>query len=101
MKITAADREFMQSIERGEWREINDGASTILEAQRIAAASTTKTERMNVCISSTDLKAPKARVLKEGLPYQTLVTSVLRKYVSGQLKEVKQFCQLVCGAKRQ
>ena len=45
---------------------------------------------MNVRISSADLKALKARAIEEGLPYQSLVTSVLHKYVTGQFEEVEQ-----------
>ena len=83
------EREFIQSIERGEWREIEDVASAIAEARHIAAATLVKSERMNIRISSADLKALKARAIEEGLPYQTLVTSVLHKYVTGQLQAVE------------
>ena len=59
-----------------------------MEAQQIAAATIDKSERMNARVSSADLKALKAAI-EEGLSYQTLVTSVLHKYVTGQLEEVK------------
>ena len=83
------EREFIQSIERGQWREIDDVACAVVEAQRIAAATIAKSERMNIRISSADLNALKARAIEEGMPYQTLVTSVLHKYVTGQLEEVR------------
>ena len=60
-----------------------------MEARHIAEATLAKSERMNIRISSADLKALKARAIEEGLPYQTLVTSVLHKYVTGQLQAVK------------
>ena len=75
--------------ERGQWREIDDLAPAVVEAQRIVTATIAKSERMNIRISSVDPKAPKARAVEEGLPYQTLVTSVLHKYVTGQLEEVE------------
>ena len=84
------EREFIRSIERGEWREVGDLASAVVEARQIATATLAKSERMNVRISSADLKALKARAIEEGLPYQSLVTSVLHKYVTGQLEEVEQ-----------
>ena len=84
------EREFIRSIESGEWREVGDLASAVVEARQIATATLAKSERMNVRISSADLKALKARAIEEGLPYQSLVTSVLHKYVTGQLEEVEQ-----------
>ena len=84
------EREFISSIESGEWREVGDLASAVVEARQIAAATLAQSERMNVRISSADLKALKARAIEEGLPYQSLVTSVLHKYVTGQFEEVEQ-----------
>ena len=43
---------------------------------------------MNIRISERDLKALQRRALQEGLPYQTLVSSILHKYLSGSLNEV-------------
>ena len=45
-----------------------------------------KDQRMNIRISRTDLNRLKAKAAEEGIPYQTLVTSVLHKYVSGNLR---------------
>ena len=83
------EHELIQSIERGEWREIDDVASAVAEARQIATATLVKSERMNIRISSADLNALKATAIEEGLPYQTLVSSVLHKYVTGQLQAVK------------
>ena len=41
---------------------------------------------MNVRISSRDLNALKKRALSEGIPYQTLIASVLHRYVEGRLR---------------
>ena len=49
-----------------------------------------KSERMNVRMSPKDLKDLKVRALQEGMPYQTLVSSVIRKYLSGRLVEKEQ-----------
>lgn len=55
-----------------------------------AAAERTvrKDKRINIRISPRDLEAIQRRVLQEGMPYQTLVASVLHKYVSGGLIDV-------------
>ena len=52
------DRELVRSIESGEWHEVDDLQSAIAEAQQIASATLAKSERMNIRISSVDLKGP-------------------------------------------
>ncbi|MFP4696751.1 MAG: hypothetical protein ACOC48_03675 [Thiohalospira sp.] len=47
-----------------------------------------KDRRINIRLSSRDLNALQRRALEEGLPYQTLVASILHKYVSGTLKDL-------------
>ena len=44
-------------------------------------------QRINIRLSSGDLQAIRSRALQEGVPYQTLISSVLHKYVSGTLQE--------------
>jgi len=60
-----------------------------LHLARLAEATFRKDKRINIRISSRDLEALQRRALQEGLPYQTLVASVLHKYVSGGLREIK------------
>jgi predicted DNA binding CopG/RHH family protein len=83
-----SDNELMQSVENGEWKTVLN----IDEMKRnfIKAASETalKDYRINVRISKRDVEALKTKALEEGIPYQTLVTSILHKYVTGNLSEV-------------
>jgi hypothetical protein len=43
--------------------------------------------RVNIRLSSGDLSDIQVRALEEGVPYQTLIASVLHKYVAGRLAE--------------
>lgn len=52
-----------------------------------ARATATKDRRVNIRLSSGDLRDIQARALEEGIPYQTLIASVLHKYVTGRLAE--------------
>ena len=66
--------------------------ATKAELQRLrdaARATAVKDKRVNIRLSSADLMDIQARALAEGMPYQTLLASVLHKYVSGQLTEKK------------
>jgi hypothetical protein len=53
-----------------------------------AKATFRKDRRLNIRLSSKDLEVIQKRALEEGLPYQTLVSSLLHKYASGRLREV-------------
>jgi predicted DNA binding CopG/RHH family protein len=79
------ERELIESIEGGNWTEVDHMSEAIEEARLIAQATTAKSERMNIRMSEKDMKALKAKAIEEGLPYQSLVSSVLHKYVNGRL----------------
>ena len=52
-----------------------------------ARATAIKDRRVNIRLSSGDLSDIQVRALEEGVPYQTLIASVLHKYVTGRLAE--------------
>ena len=81
------EQEIIESIERDEWVSVTNLPDAVAEARSIATATLRKDRRMNIRISDRDLKSLKARAAEDGIPYQTLVTSVLHKYVSGRLTE--------------
>jgi len=84
---TREDKEIIESIENGEWKSI-DNLEEMKKKLIIAASETAiKDYRINVRISKRDVEALKTRALEEGIPYQTLVTSILHKYVTGKLEE--------------
>ena len=53
-----------------------------------AAQTFKKDKRINIRLSSRDLSAIQRRALAEGMPYQTLVSSILHKYISGSLYDI-------------
>ncbi len=81
------ERDLMESLDRDEWVPVGNLPDAVAEARSIASATLRKDRRINVRISDRDLKGLKARAAEEGIPYQTLVTSVLHKYVSGRLTD--------------
>src|ERR1043166_8401659 len=88
MKIDADEKELLQSVERGEWKSAGGGKRERTRYSRYAKATFKKDRRLNIRLSSKDLEAIQKRALAEGLPYQTLIASLLHKYASGRLKEV-------------
>jgi predicted DNA binding CopG/RHH family protein len=85
-KVDADDKELLESVERGEWKSAGGGKRT--RYARYAKATFRKDRRLNIRLSSKDLEAIQKRALAEGLPYQTLISSLLHKYASGRLKEI-------------
>ncbi len=86
-KLDPEEREILESVEAGEWRSVANTGAEVKRFQEYARATFRKDQRINVRISGKDLEALKKRALIEGIPYQTLIASVLHKYVSGRLKE--------------
>lgn len=82
----ASEQELLQAFERGEFVSVATKAD--LAAYRAAARATAlKDRRVNIRLSSGDLRDIQVRALQEGVPYQTLIASVLHKYVTGRLVE--------------
>ncbi len=87
MKLDAAEKDLIESVERGEWRSAPGGKRARERYARQASATFRKDRRLNIRLSSKDLEAIQKRALAEGLPYQTLIASLLHKYASGRLIE--------------
>ena len=83
------EREIIGSLEADEWISVVDADANKAEATEIARSTMRKDRRMNVRISERDMRNLKIRAAEEGIPYQTLVTMVLHKYVTGQLTETR------------
>jgi predicted DNA binding CopG/RHH family protein len=86
-KENILEEEILASFERGEWQSSSKGKSEIARFAAIASASLAKDKRVNIRISSRDLDDIQAKAAEEAIPYQTLMSSVLHKYVTGRLVE--------------
>ena len=83
------EQEILASFERGEWRSVRNQKGEIARIRASASATLLKNKRVNIRISSLDLEGLQARAAEEGVPYQTLMASVLHKFVSGRLVEAQ------------
>jgi predicted DNA binding CopG/RHH family protein len=81
------ERELLESYERDEWKSVSDLKSASERYQNYADATFKKDKRVNIRISQKDLVAIQKKALSEGIPYQTLISSILHKYISGRLAE--------------
>ena len=86
VKLTQKEKDIRASVERGEW-SATVKRSELRKYQEAARQMLKKDARLNIRISSQDLKNLQKRAMEEGLPYQTFVSSLLHKYVTGRLVE--------------
>ena len=86
-KLDHDEKEILDSFERGEWRSVTGAKREKTRYARYARATFRKDRRLNIRISSKDLEAIQKRALEEGLPYQTLISSLLHKFAAGRLRE--------------
>jgi len=88
-KIDAYELEVLESFEKGKLKSV--ATKSELEKIKAAARATAiKDRRVNIRLSSVDLSDIQVKALEEGVPYQTLIASVLHKYVSGRFVEKSQ-----------
>ena len=85
--LDAEEKEILEAFEKDQLQPIANRVEELRKHREYAAATFTKDQRINIRISPRDLQALKKRALREGIPYQTLVASVLHKYVDDQLVE--------------
>ena len=86
-KLTQEERALRIAVERGEWRSVKDLEKVRARYQGYARATLKKDRRINIRLSTKDLETLQMLAIEEGIPYQTLIASILHKYVSGSLVE--------------
>ena len=90
MEQTELDREeqdLLTSFEAGEWQSVPNLPAETERYRQQARATLKKDRRVNIRLSTGDLEAIQRRAVEEGIPYQTLMASVLHKYAAGSLFE--------------
>jgi predicted DNA binding CopG/RHH family protein len=79
--------DMLKAYEGGVLKSISPTKAKLSKFKAAASATFIKERRVNIRLSSPDLMDIQARALEEGLPYQTLMASILHKYVAGRLVE--------------
>jgi predicted DNA binding CopG/RHH family protein len=87
LNLSKEEKKLLSAVEAGEFESV---LTKKRRAELVAAAKNTtrKDKRINIRISNRDLMAIQLKASKEGIPYQTLVSSIIHKYISGSLKDV-------------
>lgn len=88
-KLSKEEKEILESFEKGEWVPVADFSRRKKELMEYARNTLRKDRRLNIRISEKDLVELQRKAVKEGLPYQTYVSSIIHKFVNGTLVEAK------------
>ncbi len=86
-KLNKEEQKIFKSVEKGKWESVENLDREIKKTRAIARATIIKDRRMNIRIAQKDLKDLKVKAMEEGVPYQTLVSSIIHKYLAGRLIE--------------
>lgn len=86
-KLEIEEQKLLDSVESGRFESILTSARR-QELQAAAGNTFRKDKRINIRLSNRDLMAVQSRASEEGIPYQTLVSSIIHKYVSGSLRDI-------------
>lgn len=90
LKLDAEEKELLRSLDAGEWKPVANQEAERKRYQsyaRYTLKKLNKNRRVNIRLNELDLGALRRKAHEEGLPYQSLMASVLHKYVTGRLVE--------------
>jgi predicted DNA binding CopG/RHH family protein len=79
------EKDLMESVERGEWQPIKNITEEKEKAMLAARNTLKKDKRINLRLTQKDYHQIQIKAIEEGIPYQTLISSLVHKYLSGSL----------------
>lgn len=86
LRLDKDEKQLRTSVERGEWKSAYPSAKDVQRYIQYARTTLRKNRRINIRLSQLDLETLQTKAVQEGIPYQTLIASVLHKYVIGRLR---------------
>lgn len=101
--LTPEEQELEDEIAAGDWvfQPSNETEREMLEsAARRTMIQQKKESRVNIRMTEHELSLAKLEAKKEGIPYQTFMSSVLHKYLTGQLVDRKVINELTVAFRK-
>ena len=87
--IDQEEKDLMESIEREEWQPVKNLNQEKEKAIEAARNTLKKDKRINLRLTQKDYHQIQIRAIEEGIPYQTLISSIVHKYLNGSLSTRK------------
>lgn len=82
LKLDSEEKGLLEELERDEWKSTITSPSDLAQFKQVARKTIRKHKRVNIRISERDLTSIQKIALEEGIPYKTLISSVLHKFVN-------------------
>lgn len=86
-KLDPQERELLNSLEKEGWVSVPDFARERENLKQAAQLTLSKTRRVNLRLSERDFELAHVRAIEEGLPYQSLLSSIIHKFLTGRLRQ--------------
>ncbi|MBU1195497.1 MAG: antitoxin [Proteobacteria bacterium] len=83
--IDQEEKDLMDSIERDEWQPVKNFDQERNKVIEAARNTLKKDKRINLRLSQKDYHRIQIKAIEEGIPYQTLISSIVHKYLNGSL----------------
>jgi predicted DNA binding CopG/RHH family protein len=83
----AYEKEILDALDKGTLKQVPNVEKEMKRYQKFASDFCRKTDRITIRISPEDKESLKARAREEGIPYQTLLSSIIHKYLTGRFVE--------------
>ncbi|MFH0802965.1 MAG: antitoxin [bacterium] len=87
MKLNKEENEILKAYEKGDFSSIPNVKREAARYREYAKTTLQKNKRINIRISERDLVHIQRKAVEEGLPYQTLISSILHRYIGGNFIE--------------
>lgn len=84
-KLDKEETDLIGSIEKGEWKRVKNYKEEVNRLRQAARNTLRKEKRVNIRMTEKDLSEIQVKAVEEGIPYQTLMSSILHKYISGKI----------------
>lgn len=86
IKLDSGERELLEELDRGEWQVVAEDKAGLDKYVAAAKRTLRKDRRINIRMSERDLNLIQRIAVEEGIPYQTLISSVIHKYVDKKIR---------------
>ncbi len=86
-KIDPYEKEILDAFEQGKLKSVSNLENEIIDAREAAKNTFNKNKRVNLRLTEQDFDLAHIKALEDGIPYQTLLSSIIHKYLTGRLVE--------------
>lgn len=84
-KLSSEEQTILDAFESGTLHSVSNLKGEKKRIQGIAKAHGLRNRRVSLRMTDWDFTRIQEEALKEGLPYQSLLSSIIHKYLTGQL----------------